>query len=350
VERANYFLESMIQTADRDVSDRLVAYLLDQPLRDAGQWNMFVSLVHKYGVVPKACMPETESSSNTLRMNAVLRMKLREGASRLRDLHAQGAGLAELRECKRHYLHAIYRILNIHLGTPPGAFVWQWRDARGEFHRTPELTPREFALEFVDLPLEQYVCLVHDPRPQHPPGCTYTVEQLGNVVGGEPVVYLNVEIDLMKTLTRRSLERGEPVWFGCDVGKQIRRDMGIWDRNLYDYEALYEMSFGLDKAHRLDYLDTRMTHAMLFTGVDVLDGCVRRWRVENSLGPNVGQKGFFTMNDMWFDEYVFEVVVRKDELPPQLQGALEGEPVVLPAWDPMGALAGGYEPSVGSIA
>src|SRR5207302_11058347 len=81
VERANYFFESIIQTADRDADDRLVGFLLDQPLRDAGQWNMFVSLIKKHGLVPKACMPETESSSNTVRMNTVLRMKLREGAS-----------------------------------------------------------------------------------------------------------------------------------------------------------------------------------------------------------------------------------------------------------------------------
>jgi bleomycin hydrolase len=340
VERANYFFESIIRTADRDVSDRLVAYLLDQPLRDAGQWNMFVSLVDKYGVVPKACMPETESSSNTTRMNTVLRMKLREGASQLRDMHARGVGLEDLRERKREYLHAIYRILNIHLGTPPGSVVWQWRDTQDVFHRTTEMTPREFAREFVDLPLHDYVCLVHDPRPRNPTGRTYTVEHLGNVAGGEPVVYLNVDVALIKALTRRSVEGGEPVWFGCDTGKQVQRDLGVWDRNLYDFESVYDMSFGLDKAHRLDYLDTRMTHAMLFTGVDVVDGRVRRWRVENSLGEGVGRKGFFTMNDTWFDEYVFEVVVRKSELPHELLAALDVEPVVLPAWDPMGALAG----------
>ncbi len=339
LERANYFFESMLQTADREVDDRLVAYLLDQPLRDAGQWNMFVSLVRKYGVVPKAFMPETESSSNTMRMNTVLRMKLREGANRLRTLSRAGTGLPALRACKRHYLRAVYQILNVHLGTPPDAFVWQWRDTSGTFHRESRLTPREFATKFVDLPLDEYVCLVHDPRPRNPTGRTYTVEHLGNVVGGDPVSYLNVDIELIKTLTLCSLERGEPVWFGCDVGKQMRRDLGIWDRNLYDFEALYGMSFELDKAERLEYLDTRMTHAMVFTGVDLLDGQPRRWRVENSLGPEVGQSGFFTMNESWFDEYVFEVVVRRRDLPEHLQVALELDAVVLPAWDPMGALA-----------
>jgi bleomycin hydrolase len=122
-----------------------------------------------------------------------------------------------------------------------------------------------------------------------------------------------------------------------------RRDLGLWDKDLYDYGSLYETSFTLDKASRLNYHETQMTHAMLFTGVDILgepaSGPVRRWRVENSWGEEPGRKGFFVMNDNWFDEYVFEIAARKSELPPELQEALDQEPIVLPAWDPLGALA-----------
>jgi bleomycin hydrolase len=169
----------------------------------------------------------------------------------------------------------------------------------------------------------------------------FTVEYLGNVVEGGIVKYLNVEIDVMKDLARRSILGGEPVWFGCDTGKMSRRDLGIWDKHLYDYPALYETDFPMDKATRLAYHETQMTHAMLFTGVDVMGDTARRWRVENSWGDEPGRKGFFVMNDNWFDEYVFEIAVRKDELSPELQEALEQEPIVLPAWDPMGALASG---------
>jgi bleomycin hydrolase len=45
------------------------------------------------------------------------------------------------------------------------------------------------------------------------------------------------------------------------------------------------------------------------------------------------------MNDSWFDEYLFEIAARKEYLPAELQAALDQEPIVLPAWDPMGALA-----------
>jgi bleomycin hydrolase len=247
--------------------------------------------------------------------------------------------VSALRETKQDYLTAIHRILSIHLGTPPERFDWQWRDKDNEFHRLEGMTPQAFATRFVDLPLDEFVCLVHDPRPSNPPGRTYTVQYLGNVVGGDRVTYLNVDMGLLKKIAQRTLEAGEPVWFGCDVGQQMRRDLGIWDSELFDYEALYDTSFDLDKAARLEYGESRMTHAMLFTGVDVVDDAPRRWRVENSWGTDPGQKGFFTMNDSWFDEYLFEIAARREYLPLELRTALDQEPIVLPAWDPMGALA-----------
>ncbi len=82
-----------------------------------------------------------------------------------------------------------------------------------------------------------------------------------------------------------------------------------------------------------------MTHAMLFTGVDAVDEKPRRWRVENSWGENVGKKGFYVMNDSWFDEHVFEIAARKSALPADLQAAADLEPIVLPPWDPMGSMA-----------
>jgi len=340
-ERANYFLEAMIETVDRPVDDRVVAWLLSHPVDDGGQWNMFASLVKKYGLVPKAVMPETKSSENTTPMNRHLVQKLREGARDIRAQHEAGASVDAMRETKDEVLEAIYRILAIHLGTPPERFDWQWNDKDETFHRDGELTPQEFVGKYVDIPFDDYVALVNDPRPGSPYGRTYTVEYLGNVVGGEPVRYLNVEVEVMKELAKRSIvERGEPVWMGCDVGKMMQRDEGIWDAEMFDYGALYGTDFDLDKSERLRYHQTFMTHAMLFTGVDVVGDTARRWRVENSWGDKNGRKGFYVMNDSWFDEYMFEVAVRREDLPADLRVALEQEPIVLPAWDPMGALAG----------
>ncbi len=337
LERANYFFEAVIETADRDVDDRTVAFLLDTAASDGGQWNMFVAVVKKHGLVPKAFMPETQSSSNTGRMNSVLRYLMRQGAKTLREACARSVD--EARAEKAELLALVHRVLCMHLGTPPDRFEWQWIDSDRAFHRDGDITPREFADRYVDLPLDEYVCLVHDPRSTSPIGRTFTVEYLGNVVGAPPVTYLNVEMPVMKSLSAQVLESGEPVWFGCDVGKMMSNEYGIWDAALFDLPALYDAPFALDKAERLLFHETQMTHAMLFTGVDLADGRPRRWRVENSWGSDKGKDGFYTMNDSWFDEYVFEISARKSLLTDEQRTALEQEPIVLPAWDPMGALA-----------
>jgi bleomycin hydrolase len=338
IERANYFLEAIIETSGRDIDDRTVAYLLSEVAGDGGQWNMFAAVIGKHGLVPKSVMPETQSSSNTGRMNSVLRNLLRQGAKSVRAAAADGGAEAARAE-KADILRVIFRVLSIHLGTPPDRFDWQWTDKDRVFHRDGVLTPQEFAAKYVQLPVSEYVCLVHDPRPSSPIGRTFTVEYLGNVTGAPPVIYLNVDMQLIKDIAARTLQAGEPVWFGCDVGKMMSTDYGIWDAALYDLPSVYDASFTLDKADRLIYHESAMTHAMLFTGVDVLDGVPRRWRVENSWGPEKGKDGFYTMNDSWFDQYVFEIAARRDELPETLREALDTPPIVLPAWDPMGALA-----------
>ena len=337
LERANYFLEAVIETAGRDLDDRTVAFLLETVAGDGGQWNMFAALVEKHGLVPKGYMPETQSSSNTGRMNSILRYQLRQGARTVRA--ATAGGLESARAAQTEIMQVIYRILCIHLGTPPERFDWQWTDKDKQFHRDGVLTPQEFATKYVKLPVAEYVCLVNDPRPSSPLGRTFTVEYLGNVIGGPPVVYLNVAMQVIKDIAAATIQGGEPVWFGCDVGKMMSNDYAFWDAGLYDLPSVYDTSFGLDKAARLAYHETAMTHAMLFTGVDVLDGVTRRWRVENSWGSDRGKDGFFTMNDSWFGQYVFEIAARKSALPADLRAALDTEPIVLPAWDPMGALA-----------
>ncbi len=337
LERANYFLESMIQTAEKDVDDRTVAHLLRDPINDGGQWNMLVNVIKKYGLVPKAAMPETESSSSTGAMNNLLKAKLRRTAAILRSMHSGGTTAEELRAEKERSLVDIHRILRIHLGNPPETFVWQWHDKDGKFHRGRKTTPAAFSKRYVGAELDDYVCLVHDPR--NPYGKTYTVDFLGNVVDGAQVKYLNVEIGLMKSIAQKTLEDGTPVWFGCDVGKDMHGKQGLWEADLHDYESIYRTPLDMSKKDRLLHGATCMTHAMLFTGVDVIAGKPRRWRVENSWGADKADKGFYLMNDSWFDEHMFEIAAHKKYLPKALQKALDTKPTILPAWDPMGSLA-----------
>ena len=338
LERSNHFLEAIIETSDRPVDDRTIHFLLSDPIGDGGQWNMAMNLIRKHGLVPKSAYPESFSSSNTRWMNAVLKDMLRSSASEIRGILDGGGSKKEARIHKESRMADIWRILCIHLGTPPAKFDWQWRDKDDEFHRKGSMTPLEFAEEFVDIDWENYFCIVNDPRNEY--YRTYTVDFLQNVAGGPPVIYLNVPSEEMKTVTQKLLEDGTPVWMGCDVGKQMERKKGLWDADLFGLEELYGVGFGMGKADRLRYGQTMMTHAMLFTGVDVVDGKPRRWRVENSWGAEEsGIKGYYTMNDSWYDEYMFEIAAPKEYLTEKMVAGLDSDPIVLPAWDPMGSLA-----------
>lgn len=340
MEKANYFLESIIETWQEPNGSRLIDFLMVSPIQDGGQWHMFVNLTRKYGVIPKRAMPETDSSGNTAQMNALITGKLREYACQLREAASKGASIAELRSMKQGMNESVYRMLVIHLGEPPRAFDWQWRDKDKNFHRDGVITPQAFYEKYVAQELDERVCLIHCPQPGKQYNTLYTIKYLGNVVGGEIIKYLNVELPAMKKAAIDQIKSGEAVWFGCDVGKHLEREMGVMDLEVYDYELVYGTKNGLSKAQRLDYGHSQMTHAMVFTGVDLDDqDRPRKWRVENSWSDKNGDKGFFLMTDAWFDEYMYEVVVRREFVPEELLKVLETEPVPLEPWDPMGALA-----------
>jgi bleomycin hydrolase len=340
LEKANYFLESILRTLQEPGDGRLIAWLMSCPLQDGGQWDMFVNLVRKYGLVPKTAMPESESSSSSRWMNEHVTHKLRECAWRLRSAYEARTPFDALLDQKAAMLEEIYRMLAIHLGEPPREFLWQWRDKENEFHRDGVITPHEFMRKHVPVDLDEMVCLIHCPQAAKEYNTLYTIDYLGNVVGGDPVRYLNVEMDVLKQAAVAQIVDGSPVWFGCDVGKMLDRDLGVMDLDLFDLGLVYGTDFQMDKAARLDYGQSLMTHAMVFTGVDLdSPGRPTKWRVENSWGDKGGDKGFMVMTDPWFDEYMYEVVVDRKYLAPELLAVLETEPVHLPPWDPMGSLA-----------
>ncbi len=341
LEKANYFLENVLWSVDEPTDSRLFFWLVDNPVADAGQWDMLVNLVRKYGLVPKEAYPESTSSSATVHMNRHLTEKLREWAAELRSRHRDGASISELRERKSRMLETTYRMLAIHNGEPPTSFEWSWRDDDEEFHDLGEVRPREFVERFVEMDLEEYVSLIHCPTDGKSFGETYTIDYLGNVVEGRSVEYLNVELDVLKAAVQSCIEQGEAVWFGCDVGERMHRDRGILDVDAFEFDALYDTQFRMDKGQRVMFGHSKMTHAMLLTGVHLDGGSPVRWKVENSWGEETGQKGFMVMGDEWFDEYVFQVVVPQAVVEDETLAPLEEAPVVLPPWDPMGALATG---------
>lgn len=339
LERVNYFLKDMacLVEAGEPEDSRLVQHLLREVMGDGGQWTMAMNVYKKYGAVPKDLFPETESSKNTDPMNNKLCKLLRQAVAHMYE------NPENIDQIVKNATEAGHRILTIHLGEPPVSFDWEWTDKDDEFHRDGEITPVEFWKKYVgSADLESYVCLVDDPRKEHPKGRKIAIEHLGNVVGGDATEYLNVPNQFMKDCVRRVLvEQGIPVWFGAECGPMMDREAGAWATDLFEYDRVYGVRFDLSKEQRVRFGDSAMDHAMAFAGVDVADDGIttRRWRVENSWGAKIADKGYFTMSDDWFTEYVYEVAVPKALLPEEYQKALEEPAISLPAWDPMGALA-----------
>ena len=339
LEKANYFLENILKTLDQNYDSRLMMHLLQAPVQDGGQWDMFVNLIEKYGLVPKSVMPETNHSSKSSMMNYFLTHKLRECAFILRKSKKPRTTIKQLRSKKEEMMSVIYSLLCMFLGNPPIKFDWSIKDKNNKFTRFNNVDPLDFYRKFTKVKLKNKVCLINAPMSNKKMNELYTIDFLGNVVGGNIIKYANVEINELKKAAIKSIKNDEAVWFGCDVGKMFNRELGIMDMDLYDYEKLFDTKFKMNKASRLEYGDSAMTHAMLFTGVDLKRNTPRKWRVENSWGDKNGDKGYYLMSDSWFDEYNYEVVVDKKYLSNKILEIFNREPHNLEPWDPMGALA-----------
>lgn len=343
VEKSNWFLENVLDTLDEPLSGRLMAHLLADPISDGGQWDMFRALVRKYGVVPKEAMPETACSSNTRDMDAYLTRYLRGAAKRLRESHEAGVGTDDLRAMKKEMMGEVTSLLITCLGEPPVQFDVRLRDKDDELVLSGTYTPQEFFDKVVSMPVDDYVSVISAPTADKPFGHTYTVDRLGNVVEAGGVRYLNLPVERLKELAVAQLQDGLPVWFGCDVIQSFIRDEGIMDTASLDVDGLFGFPVEgcLDRAERLDYGESLMTHAMVLEGVNLdAAGKPTLWKVENSWGDKRAKDGFDSITDAWFDQYVYQVVVDKRFLSDSERKTYETEePTVLAPWDPMGSLA-----------
>lgn len=343
LEKSNWFLENILDTLDEPLDGRLVSYLLRDPIGDGGQWDMFRSLVKKYGVVPKEAMPETACSRNTGEMDSYLTRYLRGAARRLRESAQAGVSREDLGSMKKEMMGDVYHLLVTCLGEPPASFEVRLRDKDDKLALSGTFTPQEFFAEAVGMDVDDYVSLISAPTADKPFGHAYTVSRLGNVVEDGGVRYLNLPIERLKECAVAQLRDNLPVWFGCDVGQSYLREEGIMDTSALDVDGLFGFPVEgcLDRAERLDYGESLMTHAMVLEGVNLDEaGHPTLWKVENSWGEDHGRDGFDTLSDPWFDEYVYQVVVDKKYLTDAERATYETEKAtVLAPWDPMGSLA-----------
>lgn len=334
-ERFQYNLRRVYDTRELPLDSREVQHLLKDPMCDGGQWDMVVNLVEKYGVVPKDCYKETHHSSNSREMNAIFVRKFREFSLKVRscDDSTIESTIADM-------MKDVRALLVKFLGEPPVTVDWYYNDKNDNYHEVLNVSPVDFFTEYVSMSFDDYVCLIDDPRKCHPKDKCYTVKYLGNVEGGRAVRYLNVDIDVMKTMVKKSIDTNEAVWFGCDVGKHLNGSDCAMDLDLVDYSVL-DTRFPMDKEQRVLTGDSLMTHAMVFSGYRQKNGQeVDLWEVENSWDTKGPNKGYYSMTTDWFDEYMYEVVVRKEWLDDAMKDVWDNDdPTVLVPWDPMGSLA-----------
>ena len=362
LEKANKFLEGMIADRERDLMDREVVFLLQDPCPDGGYWESFADLVAKYGVVPKEVMAETASSEGTAMMNRVLTLALRRQATELREIYRQTGSVAKMREAKEKMLTEVYRVLVLNLGAPTTEFTWRYnlkdkgkenqeagaedeatesrKDKKSKDYQVQQkwselrtFTPKSFYREFVGLDLSQYVNIADDPI--RAKGKHYEIDLTNSVQGGRNSNYANVDIQVLREAVVKALLDNKAVCFDADVSPDQDRAKGIMARHLYDYESVYGIGLGLSKAQRLLFRDSTVNHGMTFIGVDLRDGKPVKWLVENSWGSERGDKGLWTMYDDWFADNVYKVIVRRDYVPPEVLEILEQPAVKLPVWDPM---------------
>ena len=337
LEKINYFIEIMDDFLTVDQDDRTLQHILKTGIQDGGQWDMFVSLVEKYGVVPKEAMVETASSSNTGFMNRIINIKLRQYAANARHLAEDGLN-DEIPALKKQTLDELYTFLVTNFGMPPQSFDLEVV-ANDSYQNIKGLTPQRFYKEYMKDILKEYISIIHAPTKDKPYMKTFSVAYLGNVIDGKEIKYLNLDMDTFKDLVLKQLINKELVWFGADVARYGDRTSGVWDDEQFDYEEMLEMSLYMTKEDELDYSSSSMNHAMVITAVNLDEGKPNRWKIENSWGDQNGNKGYYLMTDTWFDRYVYQAVVQKKYLTEEQLKAWEQKPIILKPWDPMGSLA-----------
>ncbi|KUJ09414.1 putative cysteine proteinase 1, mitochondrial [Mollisia scopiformis] len=348
LEKANYFLEQILDTVGEDLDSRLVQTLLGSPVSDGGQWDMVYNLVNKYGLVPQVLYPDSFNAQSSGAINSLITTKLREDALQLRAMATSGVKSSkEINTVKEKMMKEIHLILTLTLGPPPaptGEFTWNYLDKNGAAHEM-KTTPLSFAKELdtakavriTGSNVHDMFSLVNDPRNEY--NTLLTVNRLGNIVGGRGITYVNVSMDVLKGACIKMLQAGLPIFFGSDVGKYSNSTSGIMDTSLIDYELGFNVRLGMSKAQRLMVGESAMTHAMVLTAVHVENGKSVRWRVQNSWGEAAGSDGWFVMSDKWMDEFVYQAVVEPKFVSKEIRDVLDMKPKVLPLWDPMGALA-----------
>ncbi len=333
LEKSNLFLQSIIQTADKPMDDKMVEWLFRHPLSDGGTFTGVADLVNKYGLVPKEAMPETYSSDNTRMMASLISTKLKEYALELREMVAKKTKAGDIEKRKTEMLSTVYRMLVLNFGVPPTEFDYNLKDKSGKIVATEHHTPKSFFEKYGDKSfVSDYVMLMNDPTREYYK--CYEITNDRHLYDGNNWKYLNLPMSEIKEMAIASLKDSTMLYYACDI-TQLDSKRGLFDMDMYDYGSLLGVGFGMDKKERIQTFTSGSAHAMTLMAVDLdANGKPTKWMVENSWGPGANN-GHLIMTDKWFDEYTFRLVVEKKYVTEKVKELMKQKPTMLPAWDPM---------------
>ena len=304
LEKANLFLQGVIDTKELPFDDRKVDWLFSNPLSDGGQFTGVSNLITKYGLVPAEAIPETYQANNTSQMANLLKLKLREDGLALRkayeDAFAKGKTLpkkdagklmdkvnSELQQMKLAQLSEIYRMLALCLGEPVKEFEWTRCDKDNNIVDRRTYTPKSFYDEYIGEDLENnYVMIMNDPCREY--GKVYEIDYDRHVYDGHNWLYINLPVERIKEMAIASIKDNVAMYFSCDVGKFYSRSKGTLDLANFDYDSLMGVEFGMNKQERVMTHASGSSNAMTLIAVDIVDGKTVKWMVENSWGPASG--------------------------------------------------------------
>jgi bleomycin hydrolase len=334
-ERYNRYLDyyTKIDELTGDFKCHHFTNICKDPLGDGGQWDMAKEIVKKYGIVPKYVYPDSYHAKSTASMNSILTEMLKQDWIILSKTEKENYP-----EVIENQMKKVFEVLVMFLGRPPTKFNYEYK-FKNKTYVWKDMTPLTL-LEKTNFIPEDWVSVVNDPRKEHSYNKYYQVEYLGNVKP-QHVGWLNLPIERMKELSANSIDKNQPVWFGCDVSSYRDKDTGVSDPKIVNYIDYLGLNIKMTKEERLRYYDSVPSHAMLITAYNKFEDEINpsRWKVENSWGSTSGTNGFLLLTDSWFDEYVFQIVVHKDLLREEELSEIGKVHKVIPPWDPLGTLA-----------
>ncbi|KKB26899.1 Aminopeptidase C [Mycoplasmopsis meleagridis] len=335
LEKANNIFEIFISNPKLDFDDRLFGLIMDGFVSDGGYWEWAQSLIHKYGVVPKSVMNEVVTSESSEQLNSVLKIHIVSTIKEIKRAINDKNSLGLARKIKESSLERIFEINAKVLGLPPLAFDYEYKDKDNKYVKLNNQNPVDFAKTYCKSDYLNYVNLLDDPRDKYPKNTLLVSKYFASVIEGKKLSQIKVDIKEIKKAIIQSLKDNNPVWFDCDVAAFSDRKLGILDTEIYSINETLRIYNNLTKADRINYRISAPTHAMTFVGVNLdEENNPLQWEIENSWGEEVGKKGYFSMSDKWFDEYVFGAILDPKYVDPKILEEVKNNKIIeIEPWD-----------------